>query len=76
MLFCRVMRKKLSLDQAEFMNLGATISIVNKKIMNNYVKKEYFLSMIKEVNKNLNADIHFNDILQERKTNLHRKKNN
>lgn len=76
MLFCRVMRKKLSLDQAEFMNLGATISIVNKKIMNNYVKKEYFLSMIKEVNKNLNADIHFNDILQERKTNLHRKKDN
>ena len=76
MLFCRVMRKKLSLDQAEFMTLGATISIVNKKIMNNYVKKEYFLSMIKEVNKNLNADIHFNEILQERKTNLHRKKVN
>ena len=60
------MRKKLSSDKAESMNLGATISIVNKKIMNNYAKKEYFLSMIKEVNENLMKDIHFNAILQER----------
>jgi hypothetical protein len=70
------MRKKLSLDKAESMNLGATISIVNKKIMNNYAKKEYFLSMIKEVNENLMTDIHFNAILQERRTNRHLKKDN
>jgi hypothetical protein len=70
------MRKKLSLDKAESMNLGATISIVNKKIMNNYAKKEYFLSMIKEVNENLMTDIHFNAILQERRTNRHLNKDN
>jgi hypothetical protein len=70
------MRKKLSSDKAESMNLGATISIVNKKIMNNYAKKEYFLSMIKEVNENLMTDIHFNAILQERRTNRHLKKDN
>ena len=70
------MRKKLSSDKAESMNLGATISIVNKKIMNNYAKKEYFLSMIKEVNENLMTDIHFNAILQERRTNRHLKMDN
>ena len=70
------MRKKLSSDKAESMNLGTTISIVNKKIMNNYAKKEYFLSMIKEVNENLMTDIHFNAILQERRTNRHLNKDN
>lgn len=70
------MRKKLSLDKAESMNLAATISIVNKKIMNNYAKKEYCLSMIKEVNENLKTDIHFNPILQEKRTNRHLKKDN
>lgn len=63
----------MTLDQAEVQNLGGTISIINKKIMNAHCKMEYFKQQLKKTESKMKVDIQFNTILAERRRLLKQK---
>lgn len=52
------------------MNLGATISIINKKVMNADVKRTYFMELAKKCEEQMIEDMKFNEILDQRKREL------
>ena len=54
---CRVITSKVSLDEAEYLNLGATISMINKKLVNTQTKIEYFKELLKKNSREMEKDM-------------------
>ncbi|XP_063438637.1 uncharacterized protein LOC134719573 [Mytilus trossulus] len=66
----RVITTRISLNEAEYLNIGSTISIINKKLMSADVKIKYFQQSLKVLQTQMLKDVRFNELLDQRKQEL------
>ncbi|CAG2238523.1 HDAC1_2 [Mytilus edulis] len=69
----RVITTRISLNEAEYLNIGSTISIINKKLMSADVKIKYFQQSLKVLQTQMLKDMRFNELLDQRKQELETK---
>ena len=60
----------MSLDEAEIHNLTGTITVINKKIMNDHVKITYLKGLLQKTEDTMHDNIIFNNILAQRRDSL------
>ncbi|VDI42344.1 Hypothetical predicted protein [Mytilus galloprovincialis] len=66
----RVITTRMSLNEAEYLNIGSTISIINKKLMSADVKIKYFQQSLKVLQTQMLKDMRFNELLGQGKQEL------